>query len=64
MRLPSIRTDLQGRCEVIFICPVCARGVKTNRGGVNIAYHRDKANQPCPTSGYPIRITINELLGL
>ncbi len=47
-----------------YICPVCARGVKTNRGGVNIAYHRDKANRPCPTSGYPIRITIDELLGI
>lgn len=46
-----------------YLCPVCARPVKTNRGGVNIAYHRDKANQPCPTSGYPITITIDELLG-
>jgi rubrerythrin len=64
MRLPSIRTALQGGEAVKYICPVCARGVKTNRGGVNIAYHRDKADRPCPTSGYPIRITITELLGL
>ena len=46
-----------------YLCPVCARPVHTNKGGINIAYHRDKAGQPCPTSGYPITITIDELLG-
>jgi hypothetical protein len=64
MRLHRIQPQLQGRGEVKYICPVCARGVKTSRGGETIAYHRDKADRPCPTSGYPIRITINELLGL
>ncbi len=47
-----------------YICPVCSKGVRTNAGGVNIAYHLDKAGHDCPTSGYPIRITITELLGL
>jgi hypothetical protein len=49
---------------VKYICPVCVKAVKTSRGGETIAYHRDKADRPCPTSGYPIRITITELLGL
>jgi hypothetical protein len=37
-------------------CPVCWRTVKPNKGGRNIAIHRDKAGHPCPTSGYPTYI--------
>ena len=40
----------------VRLCPVC-RGVVWKSEGGNIVRHRDKANQPCPTSGYPFRIT-------
>ena len=49
---------------MIDICPVCRQTVHTNAGGINIAYHRDKADKPCPASGEPITITLTELLGL
>jgi hypothetical protein len=37
-------------------CPVCRRDIKTNAGGINLAYHRDKVGQPCPASGITARV--------
>ena len=44
-----------------MICPVCCRDIKTNAGGINLAYHRDKVGSPCPASGYPAHVC-SELL--
>jgi hypothetical protein len=42
-------------------CPVCIRQVNTNKGGVNLAYHRDKVGRPCPASGQPKHITEEQM---
>lgn len=43
-------------------CPICWRDVNTNKGGRNLAFHRDKVGRLCPASGYPKAICKEEAL--